>query len=302
MTDEAEVGSEARTSDEVPHGRHRGVGIAAAATRSAAGEESRADSSSASEGHASAKAETTAKTETPAKAGAKAAASTWGTRSHILVALLCALLGFALVVQVRATRSDAFSLLRQDDLVRLLDEITLRNDQLKNEQTQLVADRNTVSSGADAQRVARRNAEVQGILAGTIAVHGPGIELRVVLGDQSVPASSWVNLIEELRNSGAEAIEIGDVRVGASSWVGDWEDGLIVDGHKIESPVTVRAIGDSQTLEVALGIPGGALATLRSHDATTTITRVDDVEITSIRELTTPSVATPAPDPSATSG
>lgn len=288
MPDQSEPESSARESS---HGRHRvaavGAKPASLASESPAAQESTPGEPAAPES---------------AKPMAKATASTWGTRSHILVALLCALLGFALVVQVRATRSDAFSLLRQDDLVRLLDEITLRNDQLENEQTQLIADRNTLSSGADAQRVARRNAEVQGILAGTIPVHGTGVELRVVVGDQSVPASSWVNLIEELRNSGAEAIQIGDVRVGASSWVGDWDEGLIVDGQEIKSPIIVRAIGDSQTLDVALGIPGGALATLRSHDATTTITRVEDVEIDSVRELATPSVATPAPDPSASSG
>ena len=276
-----------------PHGRHRGAaGSSETATQPAVTPSQPHEAEAAPEAAPAAQ----------VKAATKATPSTWGTRSHILVALLCALLGFALVVQVRATRSDAFSLLRQDDLVRLLDEITLRNDQLENEQTQLIADRNTLSSGADAQRVARRNAELQGILAGTIAVHGPGIEIRVVVGDQSVPASSWVNLIEELRNSGAEAIQIGDVRVGASSWVGDWDEGLIVDGEEIESPVIVRAIGDSQTLDVALGIPGGALATLRSHDATTTISRVEDVEIDSIRVLATPSVATPAPEPSASSG
>ena len=287
MTDQGEPDPAAPA--QAPHGRHRGAaGSSETATQPAV---------TPSQPH-----EAEAAPAAQVKAATKATPSTWGTRSHILVALLCALLGFALVVQVRATRSDAFSLLRQDDLVRLLDEITLRNDQLENEQTQLIADRNTLSSGADAQRVARRNAEVQGILAGTIAVHGPGIEIRVVVGDQSVPASSWVNLIEELRNSGAEAIQIGDVRVGASSWVGDWDEGLIVDGEEIESPVIVRAIGDSQTLDVALGIPGGALATLRSHDATTTISRVEDVEIDSIRVLATPSVATPAPEPSASSG
>lgn len=291
MTDQPEPDPAAPA--QAPHGRHRSAaGSSETATQPAVTPSQPHEAEAAPEAAPAAQ----------VKAATKATPSTWGTRSHILVALLCALLGFALVAQVRATRSDAFSLLRQDDLVRLLDEITLRNDQLENEQTQLIADRNTLSSGADAQRVARRNAEVQGILAGTIAVHGPGIEIRVVVGDQSVPASSWVNLIEELRNSGAEAIQIGDVRVGASSWVGDWDEGLIVDGEEIESPVIVRAIGDSQTLDVALGIPGGALATLRSHDATTTISRVEDVEIDSIRVLATPSVATPAPEPSASSG
>lgn len=226
----------------------------------------------------------------------------WGSRSHLLVALLCALLGFAIVVQVNQTRSDEFALLRQDDLVRLLDEITIRNDQLEAEQAQLTIDRNDLSSGADAQAVAERNAEVQGILAGTVPVRGPGIELVVREQSRRVPSSAWVNLVEELRNAGAEAIEVGGVRVGASSWFSDGDDGVVLDGVPVTSPVVVKAIGDPQTLEVALGIPGGALATLRTHEARTEIESLETMEILTVRALTAPEVASPAPEPSPSSG
>lgn len=226
----------------------------------------------------------------------------WFTRSHALVAVLCAALGFALVIQVRQTHSDEYAMLRQDDLVQLLDEITQRNDQLQSEQAQLILDRNDLASGVDAQEIAERNAQVQAILAGTIPVQGPGIELVVREVGTRLPASTWVNLVEELRNAGAEAIEVGGVRVGVSSAFVDETDGVALDGVRLGSQVTVLAIGDPQTLDVALGIPGGALATFRSQNATPQIDRSDLVEILSVRELTAPSVATPAPDASPTSG
>lgn len=226
----------------------------------------------------------------------------WGTRSHLLVALLCALLGFAIVVQVRQTRSDEFALLRQDDLVRLLDEITIRNDQLESEQAQLTLDRNDLRSGADAQAVAERNAEVQGILAGTVPVMGPGVELLVREQGRVVPASAWVNLVEELRNAGAEAIEIDGVRVGASTWFSDVDGGVVVDGVALTSPITVLAIGDPQTIDVALQIPGGALATLRTNDALTTLGSRERVEILAVRELMAPQEASPVPEDAASSG
>ncbi|PWD49695.1 hypothetical protein C8046_02190 [Serinibacter arcticus] len=239
---------------------------------------------------------------TTARPAASATGSGWGTRSHLLVALLCALLGFAIVVQVRQTNSDELASLRQDDLVRLLDEITLRNDQLETEQAQLTIDRNDLSSGADAQVVAERNAEVQGILAGTIAVEGPGIDLVVREQGRVVPASAWVNLVEELRNAGAEAIEVDGVRVGASTWFADRDGGVVVDGVELTSPVSVRAIGDPQVLEVALGIPGGALATLRTNDAVPQVEARDSLEILSVRDLTAPEVASPAPEQTSSSG
>lgn len=229
-------------------------------------------------------------------------AAGWFSRSHLLVAVLCALLGFAIVVQVRQTHAEEFSTLRQDDLVQLLDEITQRNDQLEAEQAQLVLDRNDLASGADAWAIAQRNAEIAAVLAGTVAVQGPGIEITVREVGTRIPASSWVNLVEELRNAGAEAIEIAGVRFGASSWVADTARGVEVDGVAVTSPITVLAIGDPQTLEVAIGIRGGALATLRSHDAQTEVTRREQLVIDAVRDLPEPSVATPAPDPSPSSG
>lgn len=225
------------------------------------------------------------------------------TRSHVLVAVLCAALGLALTMQIRQTHSDDLAGLRGDDLVRLLDEITQRNDQLESEQAQLVLDRDDLASGVDARAVAERNALTQAILAGTIPVQGPGVVVTVREVGKGVPASSWVNLVEELRNAGAEAIEVDGVRVGVSSAFVDTDDGVALDGVVLTSPVVVQAIGDPQTLEVALGIPGGALATLRSQDeATTDLERRDELVIRSVRELRDPQVAVPAPDPSPSSG
>lgn len=228
----------------------------------------------------------------------KRAGQGWVTRSHILVAVLCAALGFAIVVQVRQTHADEYSLLRQNDLVALLDEITQRNDRLEAEQAQLILDRNDLEAGIGASEVAERNATVQAILAGTVPVEGPGIELTITESGTTIPASSWVNLVEELRNSGAEAIEIGSVRFGAASWFADDGARVLVDGVPLTSPVTVRAIGDPQALEGGIQFRGGALPTLRSHGALTQVERVDSLAITSVRALRSPQIAQPAPEES----
>lgn len=220
----------------------------------------------------------------------------WATSTHLLVAVLCALLGFAIVTQVRQTHSDEFSLLRQNDLVALLDEITQRNDQLELEQAQLVLDRNDLVAGIDAGEVADRNATTQAILAGTVPVWGPGVDITVTETAGPIPASSWVNLVEELRNAGAEAVEVGGTRFGAASWFADTSRGVVIDGMPLSSPVKVRAIGDPQTLEVALEIRGGALSTLRSQGAVTEVTRSEKVTIDSVVALRAPQIAVPAPE------
>ena len=50
------------------------------------------------------------------------------------------------------------------------------------------------------------------------------------------------NLIEELRNAGAEVIAINNVRVITSTYIQDAEEGLIVDGTTIKPTYTVKAI------------------------------------------------------------
>ena len=58
-------------------------------------------------------------------------------RSTVLITLLCALLGFAIVLQVRQTTTDQLSTLRQDDLIRLLEDVTVRSEQLEAEVVRL---------------------------------------------------------------------------------------------------------------------------------------------------------------------
>lgn len=235
--------------------------------------------------------------EAPAKQRSHVRKSGWLARSHLLVAVLCAALGFAIVVQVRQTHADDFATLRQDDLVRLLDEITQRNDQLQSEQAQLILDRNDLATGVDAQAVAERNAQVQAVLAGTVPVQGPGIDLIVHEVAEPIQAGAWVNLVEELRNAGAEAIQIDNLRVGVSSAFVDTSAGTELDGVLLTSPIRVLAIGDPE-MDVALEIPGGALATLRQQDATTELERVDVLFIRAVQELQEPRIAQPAPEAS----
>ena len=52
-----------------------------------------------------------------------------------------------------------------------------------------------------------------GILAGTKPAEGPGISLRIDDPRSQVDAAQVLDTIEELRDAGAEAIQLGNVRV-----------------------------------------------------------------------------------------
>lgn len=217
-------------------------------------------------------------------------------RSRLLIGGVCAALGFGIVVQVRHTQADEFSSLRQDDLVRLLDEVTQLNEDLMVEADQLRIDRAELLSGSDARQIAEEYARLQGILAGTLPVEGPGVVVTVEDPGADVTAQAMVHMLEELRNAGAEGIELSGQRLTASSSFTDGDGGVLVDGTLVTSPYEWRAIGNPQTISVALEIPGGALASFRNVDARVDLEQRDLVQITAIRILEPPTYATPVED------
>ncbi|MFI2487592.1 DUF881 domain-containing protein [Promicromonospora kroppenstedtii] len=225
-----------------------------------------------------------------------------GTRSELLTGLLCLALGFALAVQVGQSTGDQLSSLRQDELVRLLDEVTQRADQLDAEVGDLEAIRDDLQSedGRDqaARDLAEQRAEQEGILSGRLPAQGPGVQIRVTDGAKPLEAQALFNLLEELRNAGAEAIQVNGKRLVTTSYFVDSGGGVVLDGGAIASPYEWTAIGDPDTIDRALEIPGGALPRIREEGGEATTTRSDQVEVDAVRIPGRPEHAEPV-DPDA---
>ena len=79
-------------------------------------------------------------------------------RGHLLPALLCAVLGFAVVVQVRSTQDTGLDGLRQTDLVRILDDVTERANRLRQEARDLEDTRAAVTAGSGGSLAALQEA------------------------------------------------------------------------------------------------------------------------------------------------
>ncbi len=150
------------------------------------------------------------------------------SRAQLIVALLLFGLGFGLAVQV-ASNSDSDSALRgarQEDLVRILDELDDRTQRLEDEKQGLEKQRDELENSSDQAEEARKQTiekERQlGILAGTVAAQGPGITMTIEDTKGTVEADMLLDAIQELRAAGAEAIQVNGVRVVAGTYL----DGL----------------------------------------------------------------------------
>jgi uncharacterized protein YlxW (UPF0749 family) len=209
-------------------------------------------------------------------------------RGQLIVAVLCALLGFAVAAQVRSNDRDTkFATARQDELVGILGDLAQRSDRLRSD----IRDLDTTKSGLEldtqgqaALEDARRRAATYGILAGTVPATGPGIELTVSDPQSRVRAASLLDTLEELRDAGAEVVQVDDVRVGVSTYFTDASDGAVMaDGRPLARPFRFLAIGDPHTLATALNIPGGVLRTLRNSGAEGTVQQRQKITIQAVR-------------------
>jgi uncharacterized protein YlxW (UPF0749 family) len=142
----------------------------------------------------------------------------------------------------------------------VLDDLAQREARLRQELVALESDRETLLGGDEyaALNAAKERAKALAQIAGTEAMSGAGITITI---SGSLTAVTLLDAIQELRDAGAQAIEISDrdlnVRVVANTWFADSPNGVSVSGTDLQVPLTISVIGDSKVLGPALQIPGG---------------------------------------------
>ena len=108
---------------------------------------------------------------------------------------------------------------------------------------------------------------------GLEAVEGQGIEIDV---EGSFDPTAVNDLIYELRNAGAEAIAVDDIRITARSVAALGTSAIEIDGAEIGQSFRIRAIGSPDGLQAAIERPGGILTLLQqSISARFTVTQVE---------------------------
>jgi len=221
-------------------------------------------------------------------------------RAAALIGVLIAALGFAIAVQVHAnSQSDSLLNLRGDDLIGILDNQNARGDRLRQQITELEQTLRRLQDSGDRNAAAKQQAEQDaaalGVLLGTLPATGPGVRVTITDPDHKLAAEDLLDVVEELRGAGAEAIQFDSVRISTSSAFTAVDGAVAVDGIGLSVPYTVFAIGDPKTLDTALNIPGGVAATVRAGGGELAVSEQSRVTILAIRSLAAPKYASPAP-------
>jgi uncharacterized protein YlxW (UPF0749 family) len=220
-------------------------------------------------------------------------------RSQLAIAVVAFLLGFLAIFQLRSQQvASGLGTQSSQDLTLLVANLTTRNDQLRGEVADLGRQLDAIvaarARGETSVGQLRADLERVRIWAGLDPASGPGV--RVVLYG-GIPASAVSDVLNELRNAGAEAIAIGGVRVLAGTVVAGPIGGLSVENTALGPRLEIEAIGNSSALAGALTRAGGLVAQLqaRYEEVVVEVTAADVVGVPASERAPGPVYGQPRP-------
>jgi uncharacterized protein YlxW (UPF0749 family) len=204
-------------------------------------------------------------------------------REQLSIAVVAGILGILAIGQFHGQAAvPGLSNLSAQELTVLIANLNARNDELRTEIAGLEQQSSTLES-------ARANGEttvgqLQGDLAriegwsGAIGLSGPGVTITV---QGPIGGDGIEDLVNELRNAGAEGIAVGGVRDVPGVVVAGAPGALAVENTALPAVFEITAIGSPEILVGTLTRAGGVIAQIGATypDATVTVTPLDAVTL-----------------------
>ena len=214
--------------------------------------------------------------------------------AQISLFIVALVIGILLVGQLRSqARPIELSSLSAQELSTLIQTLSARNvelsDGLANLREQIRDYERAELQGQSTLELTEEQVEELAAFAGMRAVEGQGISIEI---DGSFDPTAVNDLIYELRNAGAEAIAVDDVRITARSVAVLGTGAIEIDGVALGRSFTISAIGSPSGLRAAIERPGGILTLLgQSIDAVFTVEERTSLLIPGTQRDLTPQVA-----------
>ena len=203
-------------------------------------------------------------------------------RSQLTIAAVLGILGILVIGQLRGQAAvPGLAALSAQELTLVIANLNTRNDQLRTEIASLDQQAKALESAtANGQTtVDQLRADLARIRAwsGATGLSGPGISISVrgPIGGDGVE-----DILNELRNAGAEAIVVGDVRVVPGIVVAGAPGAISIENTALSDVFEIRAIGSPEILLGTLTRAGGVIAQIvatypHAQVSVTPLTRVE---------------------------
>ncbi len=214
---------------------------------------------------------------------------------YLVLGVAFFLLSFAITVQLRITSSEESEVTQEKIVTGLKDEIFRLNDDNTKLSKMLEISEGTLedvrfkASENDASNIEKSNLiKKYTIVQGLTDVQGTGIVIRYypngkrqdgeTMGNADI-TKDLVDIVNELKNAGAEAIAVNEIRITNISSIEMEKNNIVVDGTRIARPFVIKAIGNSETMNSSLIRPGGIIELIKNDRAKVELVITKEVKI-----------------------
>ena len=204
-------------------------------------------------------------------------------RNQLTIAAVAFVLGLLVIIQLRTQASGAaFAGLSSQELTVLVANLNDRNDELRGEVATLDRELATLTANTERGEVSvdelRADLRRVRLYAGIDPATGPGVAITI---RGPIDGTGVEDLVNELRNAGAEAMAVDKVRLVPGVVIVGAAGSVSVEGVPLADPFELSAIGAPDKLTGSLTRSGGIIAQLAATqpDVVVEVTPLDRVDV-----------------------
>lgn len=179
----------------------------------------------------------------------------------IIIGLVCVVLiavMFAQFKTIEQTDITGIETAREDELRTLVSTWKTKYEEIEEKlidtKTKINEYKEKIETNEESSELLEEELQQTNMLAGKTNVIGDGIVVTLKdNNERQIEASDLLELVNELRLAGAEAISINDKRIITTSEIVD-VNVIMVNEERIVSPYIVKAIGDQKYLSSAISL------------------------------------------------
>lgn len=210
----------------------------------------------------------------------------------IILGIMCCFLTAGIMLQLRTVKSSITTVGKtqaenelRDSVLRWKEKYDNAYAKLEKRETELEKLRNDVSNSKDSSTGLSSKLEKYNLLLGRTELVGKGLIITLKDGDSSplklsvsnvlVHDGDLLEVVNALKNAGAEAISINGQRITSRTAISCIGTVVTVNGEKIGAPFVIKAIGLPLQLYSSITMPGHYVDTLINDGVSVDIKQVD---------------------------
>lgn len=206
----------------------------------------------------------------------------------ILLGIMCCFLTAGIAIQIKTVSKSSTTVGKtqtenelRDSLLRWKEKYENAYAKLEKKEKELESLREQASNSTDSSSGLSNKLQRYNMLLGQTDLIGPGIIITLNDGDPKLATDpivhdgDLVEVVNALRNAGAEAISINDQRITNRTEISCAGNIITINGEKVGAPFVIKAIGSALRLKTSINIHGGYINKLEKAYVQVDVKQID---------------------------